>query len=174
MFGPRGDTHSFSNRGKESRGIVSTPPKTAIQDLRRPPTIPAPGIGQRAVKPAPSVSQRPAPPTPGISQRPIQPAPSISKQPSLPAPGIGKAPPQAPPARESVQPPRTPSVTFGGYRGADEAKGQSLRGQTSRQSSAVVRPPAGPVTKGSTSQGKDSARGSGPAGKDGARGIPRR
>ncbi len=174
MFGPRGDTQSFSNRGKESRGIVSTPPKTSTQDLRRPPTLPAPGFGQQAVRPAPSVSQRPTPPTPGISQRPIQPAPSISKQPSLTAPGIGKAPPHAPPARESVQPSRTPSVTFGGYRGADEAKGQSLRGQTSRQSSAVVRPPAGPVTKGSTSQGKDGARGSGPAGKDGARGIPRR
>ena len=174
MFGPRGDTHSFSNRGKESRGIVSTPPKTSTQDLRRPPTMPAPGIGQRAVKPAPSVSQRPAPPTPGISQRPIQPAPSISKQPSLPALGIGKALPKAPPARESMQPPRTPSVTFGGYRAADEAKGQSLRGQTSRQSSAVVHPPAGPVRKGSTSQGKDGARGSGPAGKDGAGGIPRR
>ncbi len=163
IFGPRGDTHSFSNRGKESRGIVSTPPKTSTQDLSKRPTIPAP-----------SVSQRPAPPAPGISQRPVQPAPSVSKQPLLPSPGIGKGPPQARPARESVQPPRTPSVTFGGYRGANEARGQSLRGQASRQSSTVVHPPAAPVIKGSTPERKDGARGTAPAGKDDTSGKPRR
>ena len=153
MFGPRGDTHSFSNRGKESRGIFSATPKATPQDL-----------GKRLARPAPSVSQRPTPPTP-----------VISKQPLLPGPGIGKGPtPQSRPARESVQPTKTPSVTFGGYRGANEARGQSLRGQASRQSSAVVHPPAAPVSKGNTPERKDGARGGTPAGKDGAKGIPRR
>jgi hypothetical protein len=141
VFGPRGDTHSFSNRGKESRGVVSTPTKTPTQDLDKRPTILAPSVGQR---------------------------------PLLPGPGIGKAPPQVRPASESVQPPKTPSVTFGGYRGEEEAKGQSLRGQASRQSSAVVPPPATPVTKGSTPERKDGARGGAPAGKDDTRGKPRR
>jgi hypothetical protein len=130
VFGPRGDTHSFSNRGRESRGVVSTPTKTPTQNL-----------GKRPVKQAPSVSQ---------------------------------APPQVSPARGSVQPPKTPSVTFGGYRGDKEARGQSLRGQTSRQSSAVVSPPAAPVTRGSIPQRKEGARGGISAGKDDTRGKPRR
>jgi hypothetical protein len=141
VFGPRGDAHSFSNRGKESRGVVSTPTKTPTQDLGRRPTIPAP---------------------------------SISKQPLLPGPGIGKASPQVRPARESVQPPKTPSVTFGGYRGDKEARGQSLRGQTSRRSSAVASPPVTPVTKGSPPERKDGARGGKPTGKDDTRGKQRR
>ena len=152
VFGPRGDTNSFSNRGKESRGVVSTPTKTPSQDLGKRPTIPATGV----------------------SQRPVKPTPSISKQPLLPGPGIGKAPPQVRPARESVQPPKTPSVTFGGYRGDKEARGQSLRGQASRQSSAVVPPPATAVTKVRASERKDGIRGGVPAGKDDTRGKPRR
>jgi hypothetical protein len=152
VFGPKGDANSFSNRGKQSRGVVSTPPKTLTQDLGKRPIIPAPDISKRPVLPTPSVSQRPTPPTPGT----------------------GKGPPQARPARESVQPPKTPSVTFGGYRGDKEAKGQSLRGQTSRQSGPQVRPSAAPVTKGSTPERKDGARGGPPAGKDDTRGKQRR
>ena len=143
MFGPKGDTHTFSNRGKESRGVVSTPSTKPPQDLGKRPTIPAPGVSQR---------------------------------PTIPAPGVGKAPPQVRPARESVQPPKTPSVTFGGYRGDKEARGQSLRGQASRQSSTVAPPPppAPSVTRGSTPEQKDGARGVAPAGKDDTRGKPRR
>ena len=185
VFGPRGDTRSFSNRGKESRGIGTPPPKTPPQDLGGRPTIlapgvsqrpaqPAPGISKKPSSPAPGVSKRPARPTPGISQRPELPAPSISKQPLLPAPGVSKGPSQGRPARESLQPPRAPSGTFGGYRGANEARGQSLRGQASRQSSAVAHPPAAPVTKGSAPERKDGPRGSAPAGKDDIRGKPHR
>jgi hypothetical protein len=152
VFGPRGDTQSFSNRGRESRGVVSAPTKTPPQDL----------------------GKRPAIPTPGVSQRPVKPAPSISKQPLLPGPGIGKAPIQVRPARESVQPPKTPSVTFGGYRGDKEARGQSLRGQASRQSSAAAPSPATPVTKRSAPERKDSDKGGVPAGKEDTRGKPRR
>jgi hypothetical protein len=84
VFGPRGDTQSFSNRGKESLAVLSTPS-----------TKPAQVLGKRATISAPSVRQ---------------------------------APPQVRPARESVQPAKTPSVTFGGYRGDIEAREQSLRG----------------------------------------------
>jgi len=142
MFGPKGDTHTFSNRGIESRGMVPTRPTAPTQNLGKRPTIPPPGV---------------------------------SRQPLLPGPGIGKAPSEVRPARESVQPPKTPSVTFGGYRGDKEARGQSLRGQASRQSSTIARPPsATPVTKGTPSGRKDSARGGAPAGKDAAGGKPRR
>jgi hypothetical protein len=178
VFGPRGDTRSFSNRGKESRGIGTTPPKVPTQDLGRRPAIPAPGISQRPAQPVPGISKQPLLPAPGVSQRQARPSPGVSQRPELPAPGIGKGTPQSRPARESmqppVQPPRTPSVTFGGYRGANEAKGQSLRGQASRQSSAVVHPPAAPVTKGSATERKDGPRGSAPAGKDGIQGKPHR
>jgi hypothetical protein len=150
-FGPRGDTQSFSNRGKVSRGVVS-PMKTPAQDPVK-----------RLSTPAPSVIQRPA-----------IPAPVVSKQPLLPGPGIGKAPPQVRPARESVQPPKTPSVTFGGYRGDKEAREQSLRGQSSRQSSAVAPSSATAVTKVRTPERKDGAKGGVPAGKDDNRGKPRR
>ena len=143
VFGPKGNTNSFSNRGKQSRGVVSPLPKTRTQDLGKRPTIPTP-----------SVSQRPAPPTTGT----------------------GKRPPQARPARDSMQPPKTPSVTFGGYRGDREARGQSLRGQASRQSSTVARPPptTPQVRKGSTPERKDGARGVSPAGKGDTRGKQRR
>ena len=107
MFGPKGDTHSFSNRGKQSLG-----------------TVPA---------------------------RPTVPAQDFTKRPTLPAPDISKGSTQARPARESLQPPRTPSATFGGYRGANEAKAQSLRGQASRQSSAGIRPSAAPAPAGKVS-----------------------
>ena len=112
VFGPKGDTHSFSNRGKESRGIVPTPPTAPPQDLGKRPTIPPPSV----------------------SQRPI----------TCLAPVSAKLPLRSRPARESVQPPKTPSVTFGGYRGDKEARGQSLRGQASRQSSTMARPPSAP------------------------------
>jgi len=115
------------------------------------------------------VPARPTVPAQDFTKRPILPAPGISKGPSqarpareslqpprapsvtLPAPGISKGPTQARPARESLQPPRTPSATFGGYRGANEAKAQSLRGQASRQSSAGIRPSAAPAPAGKVS-----------------------
>jgi hypothetical protein len=92
----------------------------------------------------------------------------------MPAPGVGKGSPQIRPSRESVQPPRTPSVTFGGYRGDNEAKSQSLRGQVSRQSAERPRPPAASERKGGAHEGKDGAKGSPSAGKDDIRGKMRR
>jgi len=161
VFGPRGDTHSLSNRGKESRGVVSTPSTKPPQDLGKRPTIPAQGI-----------SKQPLPPVQGVSKQPVQPTPSMSKQPLPPAQGIGKGYSQPRPARESLQPARTPSVTFGGYRGDKEARSQSLRGKDSRQSSEGIRPSA-PVSKGRDPAGKGDVRGRTPAGKDDIRGKQR-
>jgi hypothetical protein len=109
MFGPKGDTHSFSNRGKESLGAIR---------------------------------QRPTPPSPRISQRPATTAPGVSRGISQPGP-----------SPQPVQPARTPSGAFGGYRGANETKTQSLRGQASRQSSAGVQPSPAPVSRGSAPRG---------------------
>jgi len=150
VFGPRGNTHSFSNRGRESRGIVSTPATKPPRDIGKGTAIPA---------------QR-------ISKQPLSPIPGVRKQPVQPTPGIGKSSSQPRPARESLQPARTPSVTFGGYRGDNEAKSQSLRGKASRQSSEGIRPSA-PVSKGRDPAGKGNVRGSTPAGKDNIRGKMR-
>jgi hypothetical protein len=151
VFGPRGDTHSFSNRGKESRGVVSPPSTKPPQDLGKRPTIPAQGVSKQS----------------------LPPAQGVGKQPLVPAPGIGKDSSQPRPARESLQPARTPSVTFGGYRGDNEARSQSLRGKASRQSSEGIRPSA-PVSKGRDPAGKGNVRGSTPAGKDDIRGKLRK
>lgn len=151
IFGPRGDTHSFSNRGKNSRDTVQPRRTTPSQDMLR-----------RQLKPAP-----------GVSPRPVQPAPGISKGSTAPIRGATKGSPQPPPRRESLQPAKTPSITFGGYRGGNEAKSQSLRGKDSRQSSGGIRPPA-PVSKGSAPPGKGEHRGNPPAGRDDIRGKMRK
>ena len=162
VFGPMGDTHSFSNRGRESRRVMLPTSQKPPQDLGRQRTIPAPSV----------------------SKQPLQPAPGTSKQSLVPTPGIGKASPPPRPADKSVQPVRTPSVSFGGYRGDNEAKSQSLRGKASRQSSEGMRsfapvsrgntPPAKDVHKGSTPSSKTEHKGSPPAGKDDTRGKMRR
>jgi hypothetical protein len=93
---------------------------------------PTPSISERRTMPTPEVSQRPTPVTPHVSS-------SGSKQPG--------------PDRGSVQPARSPSVTFGGYRGGNEARDQSLRGQNSRQSSEGARSPAAPASHGNAPAG---------------------
>lgn len=127
---PRGDIRSYSNRGRESRGIVT----------------------QQTTPMTPRISPRPDVPTPIFTRRPEMPSPNISERPRPVTPHGSSGVSQPGPAREIRQPIRTPSVTFGGYRGADEVKAQSHRGQTSRQSSEGVR----------TSTPKES-RGSAPA-----------
>jgi len=113
MFGPRGDAGSYSTRGRESRGIVNqqTTPLT-------------PSIGQHMTMPNPSTNNGRASAVSTVGQKP-----SIS--PSQGSEGLIRPHP----ARESMQPVERPSAAFGGYRGADEARALSLRGQSSRQSS---------------------------------------
>ena len=130
-FGPRGDTRAFSNRGKESRGIVNRQMEPLTPGIRRP-TIPAPTVSHRPTIPAPGSGRRPTPVIPQVSRPAGQPGP----------------------AREGLQPGRTPSVSFGGYRGADEARTQSLRGQTSRQS--TVRPSAPAAGHGRAPSGRSA------------------
>ncbi|HTF99589.1 MAG TPA: DUF3300 domain-containing protein [Nitrospirota bacterium] len=113
-----GDARAYSNRGRESRGIVNR--------------LPAP--------PSPPASLRPPVPVPGLAGRPAVPVPPV----------VRREPPPAPPqagssvSRPQQQRPATPSGTFGGYRGAGEARSQSMRGQESRQSSGPARPPSPP------------------------------
>lgn len=121
IFGPKGDTSSFSNRGKQSLGTIS----------------------QRQ--------------TDRISRQPSMPA-------SGPTAGIIRGSSQSRPAGESIQPPKTPSVTFGGYRGSSEARAQSLRGQSSRRSGTETRPSvqspntsSAPASRGSAPGGKSSS-----------------
>lgn len=118
------------------------------------PGAPAPGAGKIIPQPSPTprtprVIPQPGAPAPGAGKitpqpRPAPRTPRVIPQPGLPAPGAGKATPQPGPARESIEVPRAPS-TFGGYRGAGEARGQSLRGQSSRQSVESRGPSASPA-----------------------------
>ena len=136
IYGHGRDTRVYSNRGRESRGTVNQQPAPLT-----------PSISERRTMPTPNVRQRPTIPAPGSGQqvRPVSPqvGSSGSKQPGS--------------ARASQQTARTPSVTFGGYRGAGEAKTQGLRGQASRQSSEQARPSAPPVRRGSVPARKDDS-----------------
>jgi hypothetical protein len=151
MAGPMGDTRSLGNRGRERSGIISSQP-TPPQDVRKQPVITIPDVSKRV---APRTSE-------------------ISKRPELPVPEVSKRPPQPHVVDEGFQHPRTPSVTFGGYRGASEARGQSLRGQASRQSSDRAHPPAAPTIQKSSPEGRSGPRGDAPADKRDAGGKPRR
>ncbi len=188
-FGPGGDTRVFSNRGRESRGVVGKQPAPLTSGINRRTTIPAPKVSQPATifpnvserrnVPTPSVNRRttipvpkvsqPATISPSVSERSNVPIPSVSRRPSIPAPAVTQRPtpvvPQASsspsrqpsPAREGLQPNRTPSVTFGGYRGADEARAQSVRGEASRQGTERARPSAPPVSQGRAPAGGKSS-----------------
>ena len=151
MAGPMEDTRSLGNRGRGNSGIISSQP-TPPQDVRKQPVITIPDVSKRV---APRTS-------------------NISKRPEMPVPEVSKGTPQPRVVDEGVQHPRTPSVTFGGYRGASEAKGQSFRGQASRQSSERARPPATPTMQRSSPEVRSGTRGDASAGKRDAGGKPRR
>jgi hypothetical protein len=130
IFGPKGDTNSFSNRGRQS--LIT------------------------------------------ITQRQLPPAAPISRQPSMstsrPTSDIVRGSSQSRPAGENMQPPKSPSVTFGGYRGGSEAKAQSLRGQSSRQSSTETQTssqtrPAGKSMQSPNTSSAPASSGSAPGGK---------
>ena len=137
IFGPRGDANSLSNRGRQSLGTIN----------------------QRQAPPAAAISQRQATPAAAINQRQAPPPAAPSRQPATPAPHISSGSSQPRPAGGMMQPPKTPSVTFGGYRGGNEAKAQSVRGGASRQSSAVTRPSTPPASGKSAPAGRSASGG---------------
>jgi hypothetical protein len=87
-------------------------------------TTPITVIGKPQTTPSPRTLQRPT--TPGTISGFSQPIP----------------------ARASAQPARAPSSVFGGYRGTNETRILSNRGQTSRQSSAGISPGTAPASRG--------------------------
>lgn len=83
-----------------------------------------------------TVSQRPAPRAPAVRQRPTPRAPAVRQRPT----------PQAP-------------AVFGGYRGPNEVKTQSMRGQASRQSNVGGYTPPAPVKRGGIPKGSGAPGG---------------
>jgi Protein of unknown function (DUF3300) len=144
IYSNEGDSRAFSNRGRESRGIVRQKPARTTPNISRRPTTPPPGVREQRTIPTPYAGQRVRIPAAGSSQR-TQVSPHV---------GIVSNRPGSP--RTVQQPARTPSVTFGGYRGTTETKTQSLRGQTSRQSMERARPSSGPARSGGVPAGRSS------------------
>ena len=147
--------------GKAVRGPVpATRPAAPAQAVKRPPAVPGPVVvkGPSQIGSAgPGVHPPKAPSAPVVGKavrgpvpaaRTAAPAQAVKRPPAAPGPAIVKGPPQVHTIREGLQPGKTPSVAFGGYRGANESKAQSLRGQASRQTVAQERPSAAPVKKG--------------------------
>jgi hypothetical protein len=157
IYGYEGDTRAYSNRGRESRGVVNQQPVPLAPSISRRPPIPAPNVSPRPTILSPSIGERRTMPAPNVSPRPTTPALGSSQPPAPGTPSVssrGSTKPSS--ARSSQQPARTPSVTFGGYRGAGEAKTQSLRGEASRQSSERARPSAPPAGRSSVPAGRDA------------------
>ncbi len=143
---------------------VSQAPKRPGPTTQQP-AAPIPSTARGPATPAPGVRQAPTRPGPAVTQHPAAPAPAIRPQPPMPAPSAGGGISQPGLSRRSTPAARVPSGAFGGYRGANEARAQSLRGQASRQSSvgAPSPPPPAPAPAG---------RGSAPAGKTAPKGKP--
>jgi hypothetical protein len=160
MFGYTRDAQTFSNRGRESRGAIQPRVTAPTPATRQAPTRPTPGISQQPARPQTSgTGQRQAAPTPSVSKAPARPAPSIRQQPAKPAPSAGSSAYQSSSGRGTPPPARAPSSAFGGYRGANEAKAQSLRGQASRQSNAGAPRPSAPASRGKAPAGKTAPKG---------------
>jgi len=135
--GPQGGIFApgANTRQSSNRG------KESLRTISPRPAPQAPAVGSRPTPQAPAVSTRPKPQAPAVSTRPTPQAPAVSTRPT----------PQAPAA-------------FGGYRGSNEAKTQSMRGQESRQSSVggSAPPPRAPVNRGGVPAGSGTRGGGKP------------
>ena len=170
VSGYQRDAQSSSNRGKDSLAAIRPRVPLPAPGVRQPPAKPAPGISQKPAAPTPSTSQKQATPAPGVSQAPAKPAPGISQKPAAPTPSARQQPAipgsktssgisQPSSGRGGAKPAGAPPGAFGGYRGANEARTQSLRGQASRQSSVGTPPPPSPANRGSGPAGKTAPKG---------------
>jgi hypothetical protein len=164
--GPAADKRSLGDRGKDIRGTDISRPANPPQDVRNKTVITIPDVSKRPAPRTPEVGPKPEMQFPGSGdQKPASRTSDISQKKERPSFGVIKGTAQTIPAGEGVQSSKTPSVTFGGYRGANEARGQSMRGQASRQSGEQARPSAAPATRSSASERKDVSGGNAPAGK---------
>jgi len=194
--GPAGDKRSFGDRGKDNRGSDISRPEKPSPDVRNQRVITIPDVSKRPAPRTPAVGTKPEMQLPGSGdQKPASRTSEFGKKPEIQSDGdqkpasrtsdislkkdrssfgFGKGTAQTSPASESVQSSKTPSVTFGGYRGASEARGQSMRGQASRQSSEQARPSAASATRSSAPERKGVSGGNAPAGKGDAGNKSRR
>jgi hypothetical protein len=145
VYGNGVEVREYSNRGRESRGIDHQHPAPSTPGASRRPAMPIPRVGMRQPTPSPSTGERRPMPSPYDGQQPKRVTPEVGGGSNRPGSG-----------RAIERPLRTPSVTFGGYRGAGEARTQSLRGQTSRQSGVQARP-FSPARKDSAPAGKGAS-----------------
>jgi Protein of unknown function (DUF3300) len=157
MFGYKRDAQASSNRGRDSLAAIRPRMPTPAPGVSQKPPVPTPSVSQRQATSAPAVSQAPTRPAPGVSLQPS--APSTSQRQAMPAPRTSSGISQPSSGRGSAQPARTTSSAFGGYRGTNEARTQSLRGQDSRQSSVGAPPPPSPASRGSAPAGKAAPQG---------------
>jgi Protein of unknown function (DUF3300) len=141
-----GPTAGSYARTAEVRG--STKITTSSSGVMFGPTGDTTAYSNRGRESRGTVNQFTAPPVQSISHRSKPPKPQVSSNYSQPNSDNG-----------SVQPDRSPSITFGGYRGSDEAREQSLRGQASRQSSAGVRSSSTQAGRGGAPAGRSTSRG---------------
>jgi hypothetical protein len=173
--GAVGDKRTPGNRGKENRGSNLSWPATSSQDSKKQQPVTVQGDRQRTESKIIDITKRPEPPASDVSQRPASRTIGVTKRPEQPTTSaVGSSTQQTRSAPESVQRSKTPSVTFGGYRGANEAKEQSLRGQASRQSSEKVRTSSAPVKKEEAPERKGASRGDAPRDKQNTGDRPRR
>ena len=121
-------------RTREIRGRIVTPPKPSEGAFR--PTGNTVEFSNRGRESLGTVHQQPASQRPAVRPQPVEPTPRVSGGISRPAP-----------PHENVQPVSPPLSNLGGYRGGNEARGQSLRGQTSRESSGHVSPSPAPAAR---------------------------
>lgn len=130
---------TFGIRGKEGRVGFPRPGMTS-QDTKKQQPVTLPDKSRKPESRTFDIIKKPEPQASDAGQKPVPQTMGITNRPQQPTSGIGGKTQQTVSSPETVQPRKTPSVTFGGYRGAGEAKGQSMRGKASRQSSEKARP----------------------------------
>jgi hypothetical protein len=135
---------------------------------RQPLTIPLgggkkPGDRQKPGGQTIDITKQPEPPALDTGRQQPQKTIGFTKRPQTSSSFTGGATVQTPSAPEVSQKTKTPSVTFGGYRGASEARGESRRGQASRQSIERTRTFQAPAAKSSPPERKQREdKGGGP------------
>jgi len=173
--GAAGDQRPFGSRGRDDKGTTG-----ASKDIKNPPPKVIPRNIQRPDHGTSEIGKKPDIQSSGGGQKDTSRTfETGGKTVQRPSSGFGRQTPPAGSAPETIQPSRTPSVTFGGYRGAGEARDQSMRGQTSRQGGGKERPPVvreerGRAPEVKVPENKGDSRGNAPGGGKNPGERPRR